>query len=191
MNTGWISTSSTVQGEDRLFFFSTLSSRTHSYGNELGPVQGIGYVNELLARLTKTPVRDATSTNHTLDANPATFPLDRGLYVDFSHDNQMIPIMAALGILQQRQRDAMSPTRLDTRRTWVASQMVPFASRVVVEKLSCGRVEKVRVLVNDKTEQLPAPCPPALDGTCELKTFVKSQAFARGGAPDKWARCIA
>ncbi|KZV99460.1 acid phosphatase [Exidia glandulosa HHB12029] len=161
------------------------------YGNELGPVQGIGYVNELLARLTRTPVMDSTSTNRTLDADPATFPLDRALYADFSHDNQMIPILAAMGVLNQTHPGAMNPARLDVGRTWIASQMVPFAGRVVVEKLSCGREEKemVRLLVNEATVQLPKPCPAADDGLCGLEAFVRSQTFARGGAPEEWARC--
>jgi hypothetical protein len=84
---------------------SVLTSRIHAesivlkfygtgYGNELGPVQGIGYVAELLARLTQTPVsiwdnQGRTSVNHTLDDDPNTFPLDRKVYVDLSHDNQV------------------------------------------------------------------------------------------------------
>lgn len=33
-----------------------------------------GWVNELLARLTDTAPVDQTTTNHTLDDDPATFP---------------------------------------------------------------------------------------------------------------------
>jgi hypothetical protein len=55
-------------------------------GNPLGPTQGIGYANELIARMTNTPVRDVTSVNHTLDRSNATFPLGKALYADFSHD---------------------------------------------------------------------------------------------------------
>ena len=51
------------------------------YGDPLGPVQGVGYVNELLARLTGTPVADHTTHNATLP-----FPLDRALYADFTHE---------------------------------------------------------------------------------------------------------
>lgn len=71
--------------------------------------QGIGYVQELVARLTKTPVETVccdrlisfafglvdhsdlvqhnSTTNSTLDNNPITFPLDgRPLYVDATHE---------------------------------------------------------------------------------------------------------
>jgi hypothetical protein len=39
-----------------------------------GPSEGVGYVNELIARLTDSPVVDETSTNTTLDGNAETFP---------------------------------------------------------------------------------------------------------------------
>ena len=57
-------------------------------GNSLGPTQGVGFVNELIARMTNTPVEDRTSVNHTLDGSQDTFPLGSGvpLYADFSHD---------------------------------------------------------------------------------------------------------
>jgi hypothetical protein len=57
-------------------------------GNPLGPTQGVGFTNELIARMTNTPVTDHTSVNHTLDGSNATFPLGSGhvLYADFSHD---------------------------------------------------------------------------------------------------------
>ena len=70
----------------------------YSYGNPLGPTQGVGFVNELIARLTNRPVQDETSTNHTLDNDPKTFPLGRKLYADFSHDNDIIGIFSALGL---------------------------------------------------------------------------------------------
>ena len=59
-----------------------------SYGNPLGPTQGVGFTNELIARMTDRPIDDDTSTNHTLDDSPTTFPIGKGhvLYADFSHD---------------------------------------------------------------------------------------------------------
>lgn len=60
----------------------------YSYGNPLGPTQGVGFTNELIARLTNTSVNDHTSTNRTLDSNSATFPLGKRLYVDVSHDSK-------------------------------------------------------------------------------------------------------
>ncbi|ROW04522.1 hypothetical protein VMCG_04990 [Cytospora schulzeri] len=129
-------------------------------GNPLGPTQGVGFTNELVARLTGRPVEDATSTNRTLDGDPATFPLGRGLYADFSHDNTMTAIFAALGLY-----NGTAPLSNTTREEaagreaggYSASWTVPFAARMYVEKMTCGGgggdgdgEELVRVLVNDR-----------------------------------------
>lgn len=56
-------------------------------GNPTGAAQGIGYVQELVARLTKTPLTVFdTTTNGTLDGNNITFPLNQPIYMDATHD---------------------------------------------------------------------------------------------------------
>ncbi|EMD40276.1 hypothetical protein CERSUDRAFT_79948 [Gelatoporia subvermispora B] len=165
------------------------------YGQPLGRVQGVGYVNELLARLTGTPVHDHTQTNQTLDASPATFPLDRSLYADFSHDNQMAAIYAALGLFPEPV--PLDPTKPDPARAWWASRLVPFSARMVVEKLECvpgedeaGRVgEHVRILVNDALQPLEF-CGASADGLCALDAFVESQAYARSDGGGDWEKCF-
>jgi hypothetical protein len=48
---------------------------------------GIGYVQELVARLTHTPIAiHNSSTNSTLNDDARTFPLDHALYVDATHE---------------------------------------------------------------------------------------------------------
>ncbi|KDQ61378.1 hypothetical protein JAAARDRAFT_171559 [Jaapia argillacea MUCL 33604] len=166
------------------------------YGQELGPVQGVGYLNELLARLMGKPVRDNTQTNHTLDSSPETFPLGRSVYADFSHENTMIAIYSAMGLFKQ-DKD-LDPTALadEHGRTWIASRMVPFSARMVVEKLQCakgkgrGLVKKewVRVLVNDALQPLEF-CGKG-NGLCTLKKFVKSQSYARHDGKGDWDKCF-
>ncbi|KAK0499432.1 histidine phosphatase superfamily [Armillaria luteobubalina] len=156
------------------------------YGQELGPVQGVGYVNELLARLTASPVQDNTQTNHTLDSNPETFPLNRTFYADFSHDNQMIAIYAAMGLFPQSA--ALDPTSPDPNRDWVASRLVSFSANMVTEKLECSGTEYVRVLVNDAVQPL-AFCGDG-DGLCSLDAFVESQSYARNNGNGDWEKCF-
>jgi len=57
-------------------------------GNPLGPTQGVGFANELIARMTGKPVNDHTTVNHTLDDSDSTFPVgpEHNLFADFSHD---------------------------------------------------------------------------------------------------------
>ncbi|KAI0089281.1 phytase [Irpex rosettiformis] len=186
------------------------------YGQPLGPIQGVGYTNELLARLTTTPVLDATQVNHTLDANPSTFPLDRTLYVDFSHDDEIVAVVSAIGLF--RQDVLLDPTEPDEGRTWRVSAIVPFSGRVVVERLSCGvyvrseeeeeeeeeeegegeggregregKEARVRILVQDEVQLLPF-CGGDEDGICTLSAFVESQRFARENGYGEFAKCQA
>ncbi|KAI2469419.1 phosphoglycerate mutase-like protein [Annulohypoxylon bovei var. microspora] len=164
----------------------------YGYGNghPLGPTQGVGFVNELLSRLTGKPVVDHTTTNSTLDKFQDTFPLGRALYADFSHDNDMMKIYGALGIY-----NLTAPLPGDRRispqkaKGFSASWAVPFAARLYVEKMTCASSEEelVRVLVNDRVIPLQSCGADAL-GRCTLSRFVESQSFARNGG--HWDQCF-
>ncbi|KAJ6490625.1 phytase [Mycena vitilis] len=156
----------------------------------LGRVQGVGYTNELLARLIRSPVHDRTQTNRTLDADPATFPLDRSVYADFSHDNTVVAIFGALGLFPQPR--ALSTVEPDARRTWRTHEMVPFAARMVVERLTCAghrSGEYVRILVNDALQPLEF-CAADADGLCTLSAFVDNQSYARNNGEGDWEKCF-
>lgn len=161
-----------------------------SNGNPLGPTQGVGYVNELVARLTNRPVVDHTDTNSTLDGSPDTFPLGRALYADFSHDNDMSSIFAALGLYNATE-PLSNTTKTPPKQTngYSASWVVPFASRMYVEKMTCGGVDEelVRILVNDRVIPLQN-CDADDLGRCKLSKFVDSLGFARAGG--HWDQCF-
>lgn len=161
----------------------------YGVGNPLGATQGVGYVNELLARLTESPVDDNTNTNRTLDSDPSTFPLDRKVYADFSHDNDMSGVVAALGLYNKTQ-PLSNTTRESTKKThgFSAAWTVPFAARLYVEKLQCShnKEEFVRVIVNDRVHSLDF-CDGDKHGRCTLSKFVESQSFARSGG--LWHQC--
>lgn len=168
---------------------SNLLNVTSRYGNALGRVQGVGYVNELLARLTNTSVSDNTQTNRTLDASPVTFPLNRTVYADFSHDNQMVAIYSALGLFPQAK--ALDPTHPDPNRTWRTNSLVPFAGRMIVERLQCNKAQsKVRIFVQDVKQPLLF-CGGDKDGLCTLDKFVESQSYARNDGEGDFAKCSA
>ncbi|KAI0329618.1 phytase [Cubamyces sp. BRFM 1775] len=161
------------------------------YGQPLGPVQGVGFINELLARLTSQPVRDHTQTNRTLDSSPVTFPLNRTLYADFSHDNQMVAIFSAMGLF--RQPAPLDPTKPDPHRTWRVQRIVPFSGRMVVERMECvgeASGQHVRVLVNDAVQPLEF-CRANEHGLCTLGAFVSSQGYARNDGEGDFEKCFA
>lgn len=155
-------------------------------------MQGVGYVNELIARLTNTPVQDETQTNKTLTSNPATFPLGRSIYADFSHDNQIIAIYAAMGLLNEH-HEVLSTTQINRQTEWDTSDVVPFSSEMIVERLSCARgkaEEYVRVLINDAVQPLSF-CGGDKDGLCKLSKFVESQSYARNNGEGDFEKCFA
>jgi hypothetical protein len=162
----------------------------YSHGNPLGPTQGVGFANELIARLTDSAVHDQTSTNHTLNDDPESFPLKRRLYADFSHDNDMTAIFSALGLYA-----GVAPlsnttiTEAKEAKGYSASWTVPFAARAYFEKMKCGgsKEELVRVLVNDRVLPLDQCGGDGL-GRCKLSKFVDSLSFASSGG--KWDQCF-
>lgn len=165
------------------------------YGNPLGPVQGVGYINELLARLTNQPVSDNTQTNRTLDSSPETFPLNRTFYIDFTHGNNLIAVFAAMGLFKEAEGKALDPRRPDPKRRWVTNRMAMFSARMVVERLECDTQKDrrpgvyVRVLVNDALEPLEF-CGADKDGLCDLESFVESQSYARENGRGDFERCL-
>lgn len=171
-------------------YFQTLGKYYgYGVGNPLGATQGVGYVNELLARLQNRPVDDSTNTNRTLDSDPATFPLGRRVYADFSHDNDISGVLAALGLYNQT--ELLSNTTVQSPKDtygYSAAWTVPFASRMYVEKLQCSGAEEefVRIIVNDRVQPLEF-CDADKYGRCTLSKFVDSQSFARSGG--LWHQC--
>ena len=68
-------------------------------GNPTSAAQGIGYVQELIARLTQTPITQFnTTTNSTITNSNVTFPLNQPIFVDATHD-VIISYSAALSII--------------------------------------------------------------------------------------------
>lgn len=82
----------------------------------------------------------------------------------------MSGIFNMLGLF--RQAHDLSSKERDDSSMWVASKIVPFAARMVIERMTCGTKEQfVRVLVNDAVQPL-AWCG-GKKGLCAVKEFVK------------------
>ncbi|SCV71203.1 BQ2448_2791 [Microbotryum intermedium] len=168
----------------------------HSYGAPLARTQAVGYINELLTRLNRNSFyveRDRTQVNNTVDARESTFPMDRTVYADFTSDDQLLAVMTLLGLFHD---SPLSPTLPCPMRTFVASQMIPFGARIVVERLSCTGngfwddlaaklshlpTRFVRVLVNDRAMGLGHICPE--DEVSEQGTLCRLVAFGKSLGP--------
>ncbi|KAJ7484497.1 histidine phosphatase superfamily [Mycena latifolia] len=168
------------------------------YGGHLGRVQGVGYINELLARLTASPVQDHTSTNTTLDSDPATFPLNRTIYADFTHDSPLIAVFNTLGLFPTPK---LSTTHPKPHRIWRTSEIMTFSTRMVVEKLTCDRAVRgrdagdayIRIIVNEVVQPLAfcgAQETGPWKGLCQFDAFLESQAYARHNGEGDWEKCF-
>ncbi|KAL4885546.1 histidine phosphatase superfamily [Aspergillus karnatakaensis] len=167
-------------------------SKYYGYGagSLLGPAQGIGFTNELIARLTQSPVQDNTSTNRTLDSDPSTFPLDTRFYADFSHDNNMISIFFAMGLYNgTKPLSQDSVESIKEMDGYAASWTVPFGARAYFEMMQCKRKKDplVRVLINDRVVPLHG-CKVDRFGRCTLDDWVRGLGFARNDG--NWKSCF-
>ncbi|EKM51374.1 uncharacterized protein PHACADRAFT_129290 [Phanerochaete carnosa HHB-10118-sp] len=148
-----------------------------AFGSPVSRIQGIGYVQELVARLTHTPIATHnSSTNATLDDSPATFPLGQSLYVDATHEVVVLNILTALNLTNFAASGPLPYDHIPSDRSFKVSHLAPFATNVHFQLLSCTSVPdpQIRIIVNDGVVPLTSirGCPMQEDGLCPLDTFV-------------------
>jgi len=151
-----------------------------AFGAPLSRGLGIGYVQELVARLTRTPIQTHnSSTNGTLDDNPITFPLGQSLYVDATHEVVVLYVITALNLTNFATSGPLPHDHIPLDRPFRASDLAPFATNVQFQLLACeSRPDtQIRVIINDGVVPLTsiAGCPIEKDGMCPLNTFVEAQ----------------
>ncbi|KAI0756702.1 phosphoglycerate mutase-like protein [Daedaleopsis nitida] len=157
----------------------------YSYGpgNPASAAQGIGYAQELLARLTQTPIDDfSTVLNRTLDDNNVTFPLHQPVYVDASHDTVITNILVALNFTSMAASGPLPVDHIPKKHSYIASQITPFATNLVGQVMSCSASSKsndkqtfIRFLLNDGVVPLTglAHCAANKNGLCAMDSFAK------------------
>ncbi|KAI4186041.1 MAG: hypothetical protein L6R41_003742 [Letrouitia leprolyta] len=162
-----------------------------------GRAVGIGYVQEILARLEHHVLTTTgTQANLTLDSNIRTFPLNQTLYFDFSHDTNIASILTAFGF---KQFASVLPSSgpIPEDQQLIVSHLQPFAARVDIEIISAPRPVSatrnasstdfydegpatmyIHFIINQRTVPLgssfPA-CGDRSDGWCTLETFLQVQ----------------
>jgi acid phosphatase len=109
-------------------------------GNQYGPVMGWLYLNATADLLVKEDARD--------------------VYFSFVHDGDLVPMLAALQIFDEKTVVQELPTdRVKPDRQWVTSDVVPMGGRVVFERIACWEQDQrqryVRVFINDGLMKLP------------------------------------
>ncbi|KAF1989314.1 3-phytase [Aulographum hederae CBS 113979] len=118
----------------------------YGYGNPTGRAQGIGYLQELMARLTKQYISASNSSvNSTITNNPKDFPLDQKFYADFSHDDIIVSVLTAASVDYFRDPPSLTDFPPNPDRHFILSHITPFAGRLITEVIGCADADPVAV----------------------------------------------
>ena len=121
-------------GRDLLHFYRA------GPGNDYGPAMGWLYLNATADLLVQEEVQD--------------------VYFSFVHDGDLVPMLAALQLLNEKSIVQELPTDyIKVDRHWVTSDVVPMGGRVVFERVGCseegGTKRYIRIFINDGLMKLP------------------------------------
>ncbi|KAJ7869626.1 phosphoglycerate mutase-like protein, partial [Mycena leptocephala] len=152
---------------------------------------GIGYVQELVARLTHEPIAEHnSSTNGTLDDSGVTFPLGQALYVDATHEVVVLYVLTALNLTTLAASGPLPADHIPKKRTYKVSELAPFATNVQFQLLECTSLPgpQIRIIVNDGVVPLTGieGCGAQKDGMCAVETFVGAMRKIIAGTDWEW-----
>lgn len=167
------------------------------FQSKTGRAVGLGYQQEVIARLKNhTLGYSGSNINTTLDSSTDTFPLNQSLYLDFSHDTNIISVLTAFGLTQFRDDPPLSPKAYPGKHNFTVSHLTPFGARLDIEIIKApkpvradrggdgylaegGETKYIHFVMNQRTVPLGYSFPECdagrLDGWCELETFLKVQ----------------
>lgn len=127
----------------------------YSYGNPTGRAQGIGYLQELIARLEKKYITTSdSSVNSTDDDNAKEFPLDQMFYADFTHDDIIVSVLTAASMDYFKDPPSLTKYPPDPSRHFVLSHMTPFGGRLITEVIGCSSENPTAVAAH-RTQYYP------------------------------------
>jgi hypothetical protein len=142
---------------------SSLTTRRSFYynngpGSPVAAAQGLGYLQEFISRFTQTPIKTGSSTvNTTLDGSATFFPLHQSIYADSTHEVVVLDALTALNLTGLWGAKPLDYTKRTTN-TFVASQLVAFATHLVVQVLECPAYTPTKQIRFIVYARLPLVC---------------------------------
>ncbi|CAK7264994.1 hypothetical protein SEPCBS57363_001355 [Sporothrix epigloea] len=165
------------------------------FQSSTGRAVGIGYQQEVVARIRNhTLGYSGSQINTTLDNNTDTFPLNQSLYLDFSHDSNIVSVLTAFGFTQFAH--FLPPSTYPGPHNFTLTHVVPFGARLDIEIIRAPKpvradragygdgedakeTKYIHFLLNQRTLPLGLSFPECdasrVDGWCELTTFLHVQ----------------
>ncbi|KAG8708027.1 hypothetical protein FRC08_000153, partial [Ceratobasidium sp. 394] len=160
------------------------------FGSPVSLALGAGWVTEMVARLTHTPVTVHGSTTNSTLHNPIQFPLNDALYVDVTHETVFMKILVAMNLTRFREDEPLPWTHIPPNRKFQSSQAAPFATNMQIQLLSCATHSEpqLRVIINDGVVPLDGlqGCPTDKNGMCAVGTFAAAQRETIKQADFEW-----
>ncbi|KAJ7239615.1 histidine phosphatase superfamily [Mycena haematopus] len=156
-------------------------------GNPAVAAQGLGWVQELVSRLTQTRITQFASTvNGTIVSSNVTFPLAQPIFVDATHDTVISTIVVAMNFTSLAATGPLPATHIPPNRSYIVNQISPFGANLVGQVLSCAASPPsappptsstpthIRFLLNDAVVPLTGitNCGSSSEGLCAFDTFV-------------------
>lgn len=148
-------------------------------GSPVAAAQGLGYLQEFVARFTQTPITNYDSTtNSTLDSNPKTFPLNQSIYADATHEVVVADVLTALNLTALFGSGPLPTDKRDDSASFVASKVVPFATHFHIQVMECSDMsptKQMRFILNDAVLPIDKSYPGCeynQDGLCPFDTVV-------------------
>ncbi|KAJ7302728.1 acid phosphatase [Mycena albidolilacea] len=149
-------------------------------GNPATSAQGIGYVQELVSRLTKTRITDFNTTvNGSIVSSDVLFPFGQPIYVDATHDTVISAIVTAMNITALAAEGPLPIDKIPENHVYIINNIAPFASNLVGQVLSCPAPANttssyIRWILNDAVLPLSgvAGCNANSEGLCPLPSFI-------------------
>lgn len=122
------------------YYYDIAFYYNNGFGSPVAAAQGKGYLEEFVARFEHQALSAYNSTtNSTLDSQSATFPLNQSIYADATHEVVLLDAITALNLSAPF---SSGPPPLNARpekqHSFVASQVVPFATHLVIQVLECS-----------------------------------------------------
>jgi hypothetical protein len=118
--------------------FNVFFYQAYSFGSYTGRAVGLGYLEELIARLNKQFINISySSVNSTLDSSSETFPLNQTFYMDMTSDTAMVAFLTALSFDYFRENVSYVYPPQDNLHFRI-SRITPFSARLITEKIGCA-----------------------------------------------------
>ncbi|KAK7737395.1 hypothetical protein SLS62_011433 [Diatrype stigma] len=119
------------------YYFDLMFYYENGPGSPVSAAQGLGYLQEFVARFTGKYPEGYSAINTTYDNSSTYFPLNQSIYADATHEVVVMDALMAFNLTALFDGPPLSPAGNQKQNSFVASKIVPFATHFDVQVLEC------------------------------------------------------